>query len=82
LAFTLTDGAPVLPPAPEQQGQKAVRVLPPQGGLVATPRFSGVGEPALVRGNASDLVKPQVVVGWVRRPSRSSRSRKNPLLCL
>lgn len=50
LTFTVTDGAPVLPPAPEQQGQKVVRVLPPQGGLVATPRFSGVGEPALVRG--------------------------------
>jgi hypothetical protein len=51
LAFTITDGAPVLPPAPEHQGQKVVRVLPPQGGLVATPRFSGVGEPALVRGD-------------------------------
>jgi hypothetical protein len=46
LAFTITEGAPMLPPAPERQGQKVVRVLPPQGGLVATPRFSGVGEPA------------------------------------
>ena len=37
LAFTVTDGAPVLPQPPEQQAQKTVRVLPPQGELVSTP---------------------------------------------
>lgn len=48
--FQVTDGAPVMPAPPEQQAQKIVRVLPPQGDLVATPRFGGVGEPAVVRG--------------------------------
>ena len=46
----MTDGAPILPPPPEQQAQKVVRVLPPVGELVAEPRFAGVGESALVRG--------------------------------
>ena len=50
IPFTVTAGAPVLPPSPEQQAQKNVRVLPPQIDLVAMPQFSGVGEPALVRG--------------------------------
>jgi hypothetical protein len=49
LPFTLTSGDPILPPAPEQQAQTDVRGLPPQGELVVTPRFSGVGESALVQ---------------------------------
>jgi hypothetical protein len=49
-AFTVTDGAPVLPPPPAEQAQKIVRTLPPQGELVAMPQFSGVGEQASVRG--------------------------------
>jgi hypothetical protein len=65
LVFTITDGAPVLPPAPEQQGQKVVRVLPPQGGLVATPRFSGVGEPATVRGQGLEPGK-SYKLNWTR----------------
>jgi hypothetical protein len=64
-AFTITEGAPVLPPAPEQQGQKVVRVLPPQGGLVATPRFSGVGEPAGVRGEGLEPGK-SYKLNWTR----------------
>src|SRR5271170_99406 len=40
-AFTVTEGAPVLPPAPEQQAQTSVRGLPPQGDLVANPSFAG-----------------------------------------
>ena len=48
--FDVTDGAPILPPPPEQQAQKVVRVLPPVGELVAEPRFAGVGESVLVRG--------------------------------
>jgi hypothetical protein len=47
-AFTVTDGAPVLPPPPDAQAQKTVRVLPPQGELRASPQFSGVGETAAV----------------------------------
>ena len=51
LGFTVTPGAPVLPPPPEQQAQKMVRSLPPQGDLVATPAFSGVGHPVRVAGS-------------------------------
>ncbi len=47
-AFTVTDGPPVLPPAPERQAQTNVRKLPPPGELLATPQFAGVGEPAVV----------------------------------
>jgi hypothetical protein len=50
-AFTVTDGAPVLPPAPERQAQTNVRKLPPPGELVAMPQFGGVGEPAVVHGD-------------------------------
>jgi hypothetical protein len=49
IPFTITEGPAVLPPPPEQQAQKIVRVLPPPGELAATPLFTGVGEPALVR---------------------------------
>ena len=48
LPFTVTAGVPVLPPAPQAQAQRNVRVLPPQGELVSAPRFSGVGEPVKV----------------------------------
>jgi len=47
--FAITDGAPVMPAPPAEQAQKVVRSLPPRGELVATPPFSGVGEPAVVR---------------------------------
>jgi hypothetical protein len=65
MAFTITDGAPVLPPPPERQGQQVVRVLPPQGELVATPRFSGVGEPATVRGEGLEPGK-SYQLNWTR----------------
>jgi hypothetical protein len=48
IPFTITAGPPVLPPAPELQAQKSVKRLPPQGELVSTPHFSGVGEPVKV----------------------------------
>jgi hypothetical protein len=51
LGFTITPGAPVLPPPPAQQAQKDVRSLPPQGELVATPAFSGIEQPVVVAGN-------------------------------
>jgi len=50
LHFTIVPGAPLLPPSPELQAQKMVRSLPSQGELVATPAFSGIGQPAVVRG--------------------------------
>ena len=51
LGFTVTDGAPVMPAPPAAQAQKDVRRLPPQGELVASPAFAGVGEPVSVRGD-------------------------------
>jgi hypothetical protein len=48
IPFTVTAGAPVLPPPPEQQARKNMRVPPPRGDLVATPQSSGVGERASV----------------------------------
>jgi hypothetical protein len=50
LGFTITPGAPVLPPPPEEQAQRAVRSLPAPGELVATPAFAGVGGPVAVTG--------------------------------
>ena len=65
IPFTVTAGAPVLPPPPEQQAQKNLPVQPPQGELVATPQSSGVGEPVLVR---SDGLEPgkSYQLNWTR----------------
>src|SRR5262245_33262411 len=51
LPFRITAGAPVLPPAPEQQAQSKVRGLPPAGDLTVTPPFSLVGQGVVVSGN-------------------------------
>ncbi len=42
--FTVTPGAPVLPPDVLAQAQTEVRLSPQEGELISTPRFSGVGE--------------------------------------
>jgi hypothetical protein len=47
--FTITPGGPVLPPPPEQQVQKDVQRLPPQGDLVASPTFGGILTPITVK---------------------------------
>jgi hypothetical protein len=57
LGFTITPGAPVLPPAPGEQAQTQVRSLPPAGELVATPAFSGVGQPAVVKSGGFEAGK-------------------------
>jgi hypothetical protein len=57
LRFTITAGAPVLPPSPQGQAQKTVRSLPAMGELVATPAFSGIGETAVVRGKGFESGK-------------------------
>jgi len=49
--YTITAGAPILPPPPAEQSQKVVRSVPPQGALVATPAFGTVGEPVTVTGS-------------------------------
>ena len=51
LGFTVTPGAPVLPPPPAEQAQNVVRSLPPQGSLVATPAFGGVGQEITAAGS-------------------------------
>src|SRR5215471_7091939 len=63
--FAITDGAPVMPAPPAQQAQKVVRTLPPQGELVGSPPFSGVGEPALVRGEGLEAGK-NYQLNWTR----------------
>jgi hypothetical protein len=50
LSFEITDGDPVLPPAPAEQLQTSVRGLPPQGDLVVEPEFGFVGQPLTVTG--------------------------------
>jgi hypothetical protein len=51
IGFTIAPGAPVLPSPPPQQAQAQVHRLPPQGALVATPAFSGVDQPVVVKGS-------------------------------
>jgi hypothetical protein len=63
--FTVTDGAPVLPPPPAQQAQQAVRRLPPAGDLAAAPPFAGVGEPAVVRAESLEPGK-NYPLNWSR----------------
>ena len=48
--FTVTPGAAVLPPPPDRQAQTSVRHRPPQGELKATPEFSGINQPVVVKG--------------------------------
>jgi hypothetical protein len=50
LPYTVTAGAPVLPPPPEQQLQASVWSLPPAGELVTTPAFSMVDRPVVTVG--------------------------------
>jgi hypothetical protein len=54
IPFRVTAGAPVLPPPPTEQAQQVVRNLPTPGALVATPAFSGIDEPVVVRGQGFD----------------------------
>src|SRR5271170_4706641 len=64
-SFTVKPGPPVLPLAPEQQAQDAVRTLPPQGDLVSAPAFSAVGQPIAVRGDGFEPGK-HYTLNWSR----------------
>jgi hypothetical protein len=55
--YTLTPGAPVLPPPPPQQAQTQVRSLPAPGTLIATPAFSGIDQPVVVAGTGFEAGK-------------------------
>jgi hypothetical protein len=48
--FTVTPGAPVLPPPVLAQAQQSVRRLPAAGALAVAPAFAGVGDRVLVSG--------------------------------
>src|SRR5262249_40613212 len=61
--FTITEGPPVLPPPPEQQLQKQVLRLPPQGELKVTPEFSGINQPVVVRGTGFEPGK-SATLNW------------------
>jgi hypothetical protein len=57
LDFTITPGAPVLPPPPSEQAQKVMRSLPAPGELLVSPAFSGVGAPVVVTGSGFEAEK-------------------------
>src|SRR6266850_1483274 len=90
IPFTVTAGPAVLPPPPETQAQKTIRGLPPQGELVATPAFSGILEPVVVRGDGFEPGKTYALNwtrvvgnrisagGWKRAPTSSPRPRPTP----
>jgi hypothetical protein len=54
IAYTVTPGAPVLPPPAEQQLQTRVWSVPPPGDLVTTPPFANVGRPVVTVGTGFD----------------------------
>ena len=90
LEFTVTPGAPVLPPPPVAQAQTQVRSLPPQGELVATPASSGIDQPVRSTGagfkpgkaytlNWNTVVGNRMTGrGWRRSRVRSPKPRRTP----
>ena len=65
IPFTVTPGAPVLPPPPDAQAQTHVRLALPHGELVSRPRFSGVGEPVTVSGGDVEA-GARYTLNWTR----------------
>jgi hypothetical protein len=63
LRFTVTPGAPVLPPPGSEQAKQSVRRLSPAGALTVTPPFAGVGEPVAVSG-AGVTLGERYALGW------------------
>jgi hypothetical protein len=63
VGFTISNGPAMLPAPPPQQVQTHVRRLPPQGELVATPEFAGVGQPVTVKG-AGFTPGKSVALNW------------------
>ena len=63
LHFTVTPGAPVLPPPIVKQAQQSVDRLPVPGALAVTPRFAAVGEKVTV-GAAGYTPGERYALGW------------------
>lgn len=63
LRFTVTPGAPVLPPPISEQTQQSVRGLPHAGALTVAPPFAGVGQPVAVHGAGFTPGRPYSL-GW------------------
>jgi hypothetical protein len=64
IGFNIVPGPAALPAPPQRQAQTEVRRLPPQGELVATPAFSGVNQPVVVRGSGFAPGKA-VALNWM-----------------
>ena len=64
IGFNVVPGPAVLPVPPQHQALAEVRRLPPQGELVATPVFSGVDQPVVVRGSGFGPGKA-VALNWM-----------------
>ena len=81
--FTITPGAPVLPPPVSQQVQQSVRRLPAPGALAVVPPFAGVGQPVAVSGAGfipgqsaiSSLGPPRSATGWA---ATAGTKRRDP----
>jgi hypothetical protein len=63
LRFTVTPGAPVLPPPISEQVQQSVRRLPEPGVLAVTPPFAAVGQRVAVTGAGFSPGK-RYALGW------------------
>jgi hypothetical protein len=63
LRYTVTPGAPILPPPVAQQAQPSVRGLPVPGALAVTPPFAGVGQSVAVSG-AGFTPGRRYALGW------------------
>ncbi len=65
MTFTVTPGEPVLPPPAKAQEQRKVRLAPPVGELISSPRFSGVGERVTVSATGLEAGK-SYELNWTR----------------
>jgi hypothetical protein len=63
LRYTVTPGAPVLPPPISEQVQRSVRGLPEPGVLVVIPPFAGVGQRVAASG-ADFIPGRRYTLGW------------------
>jgi hypothetical protein len=63
LHFTVTPGAPVLPPPIAEQAQQSVRRLPAPGALMVAPAFAPVGQRVAVSG-AGYAPGKRYALGW------------------